>query len=64
MPADHDMKYGKMSLPTPKSPEMPAKCRNCYVPWLEWGSGGRGFKSRRPDSNERLEGRSFFVMPP
>src|SRR5882762_846176 len=29
----------------------------------EWGSGGRGFKSRRPDSNGEPKGSPFFVGP-
>ena len=33
----------------PESLEEPASCRCLVSPDPEWGSGGRGFKSRRPD---------------
>jgi hypothetical protein len=59
------MKYGKMSLPTLKSPQKPAKCRNCYVFLTEWGSGGRGFISIARGGN--LDGVAFagaHALPP
>jgi hypothetical protein len=49
LPAKYGIEYGKMSLPTLGSPEKPTNCRSCLLPRSEWGSGGRGFKSRRPE---------------
>lgn len=43
--------------------EKPASSRFCLSPRAAWGSGGRGFESRRPDGEESRDARLFSLKP-